>query len=116
MSINPYHSLVVFMILAMFVIGLGIFITGVVVLIRRAASNDLQGISEQAAKLAQKGIAEDVAGLVGNAANLMEAMNQLTRTTRGVGIILVVFGSALVAGSCFFAYYIYQMNILPPLG
>lgn len=116
MSINPYHSLVVFMILVMFFSGLGTFITGVFILIRRAASNDLQGISEQTAKLAQKGFAEDVAGLVGNVANLMESMNQLTRTTRGVGIVLVVFGSVLIAGSCLFAYYIYQMNTLPALG
>ena len=116
MFINPYHTLVVFMILAMFFIGLGTFITGIVILVRRASSYNLEAISEQTAKLAQKGIAEDVAGLVGNAANLMDSMNQLTVTTRGVGIILVLFGSVLVAGSCVFAYYIYQMNSTPLLG
>jgi hypothetical protein len=113
MFTNPYQSLIIFMILVMFFFGLGIMIAGAIVLIRRAADNSLQAIGVQTAKLAQKGIAEDVAGLVGNAANLLDSMNQLTRTTRGVGIVLVVLGGLMIAGSCVFAYYVYQLNIIP---
>ena len=68
----------------------------------------------QTAKLAQKGLAEDVAGLVGNAANLMDSMNQLTRTTRGVGVVLVLFGSLMIAGSCVLAFLVYRMNATAP--
>ena len=108
---NPYQTLIIFMILVMFFFGLGMVIAGAVILIRRSADNNLHALGVQAAKLAQKGMAEDVAGLVGNAANLMDSMNQLTRTTRGVGIVLVVVGGLLITGSCVFAFYVYQLNI-----
>jgi len=116
MFVNPYQNLIIFMILVMFFVGLGTFVAGIVILVRRAANNNLDEISEQTAKLAQKGLALDVAGLVGNAANLLDSLNQLTRTTRGVGLVLLVFGGVLIAGACYFAYYAYQMTTYPPIG
>ncbi len=66
--------------------------SGFFLLIRQATSSAVQAIANQAANLAQKGIAEEVAGLVGNARGLVDALNQLVRTAAGIGIFLVVSG------------------------
>jgi hypothetical protein len=115
MIANPYHELIILMILVLFFVGLCSFAAGVFILVRRAAGNSLRELSVQTVKLAQKGIAEDVAGLVGNAANLMDSMNQLTLTVRGVGIMLVLFGGLMIAGACVFAYLVYRMNNFAPI-
>jgi hypothetical protein len=60
---------------------------------------ELNTIAEQTAKLAQKGITEDVAGLVGNARTLIEALNQMVKTTAGVGIFLILLGFALLGAA-----------------
>jgi len=49
--------------------------------------------------LAQKGIAEDVAGLVGNASSLLSATNELVRTSAGIGVFLAVLGVVLMAAA-----------------
>jgi len=49
-------------------------------------------LADQATELAQKGLADEVSGLVGNASALIEALNQLIRTSAGIGIFLVLFG------------------------
>ena len=115
MITNPYHELVILMILVLFFVGLAAFSAGVFILVRRAAGNGLRELSAQTAKLAQKGLAEDIAGLVGNASNLMDSMNQLTLTVRGVGIMLVLFGALMIAGACVFAYFVYRMNYVAPI-
>ena len=51
-------------------------------------SRDVSALSAHTAKLAHKGIAEDMAGLVGNASALMTALSQMVRTAAGVGIFL----------------------------
>ena len=56
----------------------------------RTSSSEVKALATQTARLAQKGIAEEVAGLVGNASTLVDAMDQLVRTTRGIGIFLTV--------------------------
>ena len=60
---------------------------------------ELQTIADQTSKLAQKGITDDVAGLVGNARTLIEALNQMVKTTAGVGIFLVIIGFVLLAAA-----------------
>jgi hypothetical protein len=46
--------------------------------------------------VAQKGLAEEISGLVGNASALMDSLNQLVRTSAGIGIFLVVFGFVML--------------------
>jgi hypothetical protein len=48
-------------------------------------------------------VAEEVAGLVGNASSLLEAVNQLTRTTAGVGVFLATMGLLLMGSACWLA-------------
>ena len=62
----------------------------------RAAGRDIRSLAVQTTKLAQKGLAENVAGLVGNASSLLEAVNDLIRTTAGIGVFLTVMGAVLI--------------------
>ncbi|MCI0519340.1 MAG: hypothetical protein L0Z70_03690 [Chloroflexi bacterium] len=90
-----------------FTLGICATITGVVILAARAAGRDVQTLANQAVRLAQKGLAEDVAGLVGNASSLLDAVNQLIRTTAGVGVFLTIFGLLLMVAACILALKIY---------
>ena len=105
-SIFTYQLL---LIMAVLLFGLGVLtcITGVIILATRAAGRDIRTIAKQTTQLAQKGLAEDVAGLVGNASALLEAMNKLVRTTAGVGVFLTLFGLVLMALSTWLALQIY---------
>lgn len=69
---------------------------GILLLISRAAGQAIQIIANQTARIAQKGIADDIAGLVGNATSLIEALNRLVLTNAGIGIFLVLFGLGLL--------------------
>ncbi len=77
----------------LFLIGLITFATGVAVLIIRSIGQDTRSISKSIAQITQKGIADDVSGLVGNASSLMTATTNLIQTTKGIGVFLVVSGS-----------------------
>jgi type III secretory pathway component EscS len=105
--LTPFH-LVVFIVALMFFLGACTFIAGILILTFRSSSNDLKELVVQTTHLAQKGITEDVAGLVGNATNLLDAMNQLVRTTRGVGILLMSAGVVLMTLSGWIAYQVYK--------
>jgi hypothetical protein len=58
-------------------------------------------LAVQTNRLAQKGILDDVAGLVGNASTLLDATNQLVRTTTGIGVFMVIVGFLLTATSIY---------------
>jgi hypothetical protein len=77
----------------LFLIGLVTFATGVAILIIRSIGQDTRSISKSIAQITQKGIADDVSGLVGNASSLMTATTNLIQTTKGIGVFLVVSGS-----------------------
>lgn len=105
-SIFTYQLL---LIMAVLLFGLGVItsITGVIILATRGAGRDIRTLANQTTQLAQKGLAEDVAGLVGNASALLEAMNKLVRTTAGVGVFLTLFGLVLMALATWLALQIY---------
>jgi len=77
-------------------LGASTLIAGVVVLLTRVLGKDVRTIADQTSKMAQKGIAEDVAGLVGNASALLDALNNMVKTAAGVGIFLVFVGIGLM--------------------
>ena len=72
---------------------------GIILLITRVSGKEVHTIAAQTARLAQKGLAEEIAGLVGNASSLMEAINQLGRTSAGIGIFLVLFGFLMLVAA-----------------
>ena len=79
-------ELLLIMAFSLFVLGMLTTITGILILTTRVTNKDLRTIASQTSRLAQKGLAEECAGLVGNASSLLDAMNQLVRTTAGVGV------------------------------
>ncbi len=87
------------MAMVLFFIGLISLGIGIYTLAKQAVGKVVQTIAEQTTKLAQKGISEDIAGLVGNASSLMAALDQLVRSTAGIGIILILVSFALLGSS-----------------
>lgn len=104
-------NLLLMMMGTMFVLGVITFLTGIIVLALRAPGKEVQELAVQAGQLAQKGIAEDVAGLVGNASTLLDGMNQLIRTAAGVGVFLTILGLLMMGISCVIAFQIYSASL-----
>jgi hypothetical protein len=57
----------------------------------------LKSLATQTAQIAQKGLAEEISGLVGNASSLLITINEMMRTTTGIGVFLTVIGLSLMA-------------------
>lgn len=97
----PYtaHQFVFILAAAMTILGVISVGAGIAILVIRGSGQSVQTIAAQATKLAQKGLAEEISGLVGNASSLMEALNQLIRTSAGIGIFLVLFGFVMMIAS-----------------
>ena len=91
-------------------IGIISFLAGMLLLIRTVTSDEVKNMALQTTRLVQKGFAEDVAGLVGNATNLMETMNQLVQDRRGASVVLLGFGTMLMIAICVFVYFVYKVK------
>ncbi len=100
MSLSVY-DLVLTMSVSLFIIGVASVGIGVFILISKVVSDDLRVIADQTVRMAQKGIAEDVVGLVGNASSLLDSLNQLVQTTSGVGMFLFLCGFGLILAAYF---------------
>jgi hypothetical protein len=96
-----FENLITGMAGALFVMGAISLGAGVFILVSKVMGEDVRLLAQETAKLAQKGFAEDVAGLVGNASALLDALNQLVRTTSGIGIFLILTGFGLIGTSYF---------------
>jgi hypothetical protein len=92
-----------FLTMGVILFGLGVLaiIIGVFILVSRIFGSDLKVIADQTTHLAQKGIAEEVAGLVGNATSLVTALNELVKTSSGIGMFLIITGMLLAFMSYF---------------
>lgn len=84
---------------ALLVVGILVLGVGVFTLVSKMFGSDLRTIANQTAKLAQKGITEDVTGLVGNARTLIETLNEMVKTSAGVGIFLILLGIGLMGAA-----------------
>ena len=84
---------------ALVICGIIILGVGVFTLIGKLMGKELRTIAEQTTKLAQKGITDDVTGLVGNARSLIDALNSMVKTTAGIGIFLVMLGLILIGAA-----------------
>lgn len=85
--------------IGLFVIGVFTFWIGVIILVSRTTGKDVKTIASQTTRLAQKGLAEEIAGLVGNASTLLNALNDMVRTAAGIGIFLTIIGLLLMGTS-----------------
>jgi len=90
-TITP-QDLLYLIIFSLFGLGTLSTILGIIVLLTRSMGKDVQTLAKQTSRLAQKGLSEDIAGLVGNASSLLDALNQLIKNTAGVGVFLTLLG------------------------
>ena len=95
---NP-NDFIQMMATVLFLAGLISLGIGIFSLAKQAIGKVVQAIAEQTTKLAQKGISEDIAGLVGNASSLIAALDQLVRSTAGIGVILILVSFALLGSA-----------------
>ncbi len=95
------NDLQLFMLIGTFLLGSITFLLGLAILMYGAWGKDLRTIADQTTKLAQKGLAEEISGLVGNASTLMTTLNDLMRTSNGIGFYLTVIGGLLMMLSSF---------------
>ncbi len=110
MTFVDSHSLIVLIVAMLFLLGMATFIAGVLILTLRAANGDVKALAVQTTQLVQKGPAEEMVGLIGNATDLLDAMNQLVLTTRGIGIFLTIMGLGIMAFACYLAIQVYRMG------
>ncbi|HLE13868.1 MAG TPA: hypothetical protein VI776_03895 [Anaerolineales bacterium] len=88
------------MALGLFLFGAISLSIGMFVLLVRSAGREVRSLANQTAQLARKGMAEEVAGLVGNASALLGATNDLVRTAAGIGVFLSALGLILMLAAC----------------
>lgn len=84
---------------SVFVLGLLCIVLGIVVLVTRGYSREVKALASHTARIGQKGITQDVAGLVQSASELVNAINGLVRTASGVGVFLISLGLLMLAGA-----------------
>ncbi|MBR6088359.1 MAG: hypothetical protein IKP86_00400 [Anaerolineaceae bacterium] len=79
-------------------IGFISLILGLIVLTKKALSKDIEEVTEEAAKLAKKGLLTDVGNSLQSASFLVKEMTELIKTARGIGLTLIIIGIVLLAG------------------
>lgn len=96
-------QIMITLIAILFSLGGLTFLSGIVILAISAANQGIKSLATQVTNLAQKGITDDISGLVGNAANLIQGLDQLSKTRAGIGVFLTVLGLLMMIGACIFA-------------
>jgi hypothetical protein len=92
MYTNTLDELILNIITSLFLLGTVTLVIGIIVLLTRTMGKDVRAITRQTSLLAQKGLIDDLSGLVGNASALLTATSQMMRTTAGIGIMLIILG------------------------
>ena len=85
-----------YMLAGIFILGGLTFLSGVLILLLSVWGYDQRNLLTQTNRIAQKGLADEISGLVGNASMLVSAINDMVRSRNGIGIVLIVTGSALM--------------------
>ncbi len=96
MILYTAHDFVFIVAASLTMLGVIAIGAGIILLITRASGKAVQTLATQATRLAQKGLADEISGLVGNASALVEALNQLIRTHAGIGLFLVIIGFVML--------------------
>ena len=81
---------------AIFLLGFVCVVFGAIVLITRGYSREVRTLAAHTARLGQKGMAQEVTGLVTSASELVASLNQLVKTANGVGVFLILLGIAMM--------------------
>ena len=100
----PADQLMLLMAITLFILGLLGVIIGIAILVTRTASKEVRTLATQTTRLAQKGLSDDIVGLVGNTSALLDALNALVRTTAGIGVFITSVGLLMMVASGWLAY------------
>lgn len=84
---------------AVFILGCMCILLGAFLLIARGTSSEIKALAAHTARLGQKGLAEEVSGLVNSASALVGALNDLVRTSNGTGVFLLTLGLMMIGSS-----------------
>jgi hypothetical protein len=84
------------MLIITYLLGFITIILGIAILVHGVWGRDLRTLTSQTTRLAQKGLAEEVSGLVGNASALLTTINEMVRTSTGIGLYLTLVGIILI--------------------
>ena len=84
---------------AVFVLGCMCVLLGIFVLVTRGYSRDIRALASHTARLGQKGMAEEITGLVRSATELVGALSGLVKTASGAGLFLVTLGMLMIASA-----------------
>ncbi|HSR47276.1 MAG TPA: hypothetical protein VLL77_04745 [Anaerolineales bacterium] len=84
---------------AVFILGCMCVLLGAFVLIGRGYSSDVKMLAAHTARLGQKGLAEEVTGLVNSASALVASLNDLVRTSNGTGAFLITLGLMMIGAA-----------------
>lgn len=85
--------------LAFFPIGLFAILAGLLTLIVGPYRREAQILATQSARISQKGLTDDVTALTQSATALIEAVNELIRTSSGNAIVLILVGALCEAAA-----------------
>ncbi len=93
---NSVIDIQITMAISLLIMGFIVLVISLIILTRQAIGKNIQTITKQTTKLAEKGITDNIAGLVGNATALINALNDLSKTNAGIGVFLVFLAIALL--------------------
>jgi hypothetical protein len=105
MEMITISTLELVMLSVTYLLGFTTTILGIAILVHGAWGHDLRTLATQTTRLAQKGLAEEVSGLVGNASALLTTINEMVRTSTGIGLYLTMVGIILIG----IAFYVTTM-------
>lgn len=98
MFITAEHMQIVIA-LALFCFGMVFLIAGLWKLLAREFMPSARVLAIQSARIGQKGLTEDISRVVDAAARLSESVNELIRTSAGVGVFLIIVGIAFLGAA-----------------
>ena len=93
------NDMQIFVAAAVFLLGCMCIVLGTLVLVSRGYSREVRSIAAHTAKLGQKGVASEIAGLVQSASELVISINQLVRTANGIGVFLITLGISMLGAA-----------------
>jgi hypothetical protein len=85
--------------LAFFPVGLFAIISGLLILMAGPYRQEAKILAQQSARLSQKGLTDNISLVAQSATALVDAVNNLIRTSSGNAIALVVVGALLEAAA-----------------
>lgn len=105
------NQILVWMALISFGTGVLTLVGGIIILVVRVSNHSVRSITQQAEKITQKSITEDLADLVANASTLFDSVSQMIKTAAGIGVFLCCLGLTLMTASCILIYFLNRTSI-----